>query len=233
MTGSHSKPPMHTYISSINRRAVIGLWEQKVAKLDISCRGNDNTEIWHTSPPPLSLSHSCVVLSSQPSFLQEVNTEVRSRLWPLEAHPAVILGLFLEIPPCDLAMPQHPPPSSPASSSWGINREVFTPLENFFFQFVFSLLRCGGRKLPLWGSPAAWAHACLHAEWFTDVYQEWIDQRQSHDRRSIKHQIKDGNPRAEHKLRGETEREKKIRHFLFFFPFSCLAGNKHIKRVGL
>lgn len=36
-------------------------------------------------------------------------------------------------------------------------------------------------------------HSGYHSEWFIDIYQEWIDQRQHDDRWSIKCQIKAGN----------------------------------------
>lgn len=36
-------------------------------------------------------------------------------------------------------------------------------------------------------------HSGYHGEWFIDIYQEWIDQRQQDDRWSIKCQIKAGN----------------------------------------
>lgn len=36
-------------------------------------------------------------------------------------------------------------------------------------------------------------HLGYHGEWFIDMYQEWIDQRQQDDRWSIKCQIKAGN----------------------------------------
>lgn len=36
-------------------------------------------------------------------------------------------------------------------------------------------------------------HLGYHGEWFIDIYQEWIDQRQQDDRWSIKCQIKAGN----------------------------------------
>lgn len=89
-------------------------------------------------------------------------------------------------------------PSAP--SSLVPNRRVFIPLENFSFNLSFLYSSAGAKSYPL--RESKWrAHAWLYGEWFTDVYREWIDQRQSHDRRSIKHQIKDGNPRAERKLK--------------------------------
>lgn len=50
---------------------------------------------------------------------------------------------------------------------------------------------CTDRELTghVWRHPA-WRY---HGKWFIDVYREWIDQRQPDDRRSISHQIKDGN----------------------------------------
>jgi len=87
-------------------------------------------------------------------------------------------------------------PSNPLSPSslplfeWG-KKVVYNPAENFFPFSIFT--HDGGKSCPLSGCGRT-AHACFHGEWFTDVYQEWIDQRRPHDRRSIKHQIKDGNP---------------------------------------
>ena len=138
---------------------------------------------------------------------QELKVTIRDNL---PSSPCSVLGLFLfELFFCDLATPQHPsspPPLFPPP--WVLIAKYLSRLRTFLSICLFFAPRWG-QKVILWGSPAAGAHACLYGEWFTDVYQEWIDQRQSHDRRSIKHQIKDGNPWAEHKL--------KIRHFLFFF----------------
>lgn len=178
-----------------------------------------------------SLLYSCLLLEMQTLiirflFLQDEHRgQVNSFKWPLEvtppsSWPCSVLGLFLcEMLLCDLATPQHPPSSSPSlvPSPSGINRKVFIPLENFSFNLSFLCSSVGAKSYPLRESSCR-AHACLYGEWFTDVDQEWIDQRQSHDRRSIKHQIKDGNPRAEHKL--------KICHFFFFFP-SCFFSYWH------
>lgn len=82
----------------------------------------------------------------------------------------------------------------PLSIPLSLNDEkvLYSPAENFSLP-LFIFKHDGGKSCPLtgWGHTA---HACFHGEWFTDVYQEWIDQRRPHDRRSIKHQIKDGNP---------------------------------------
>lgn len=139
--------------------------------------------------------------------------------WPSEVtsplHPAVFSDFFF----CRkrfsvISLCPSTPPSSLVPSPTGINRRVFIPLENFSFNLSFLYSSAGAKSYPL--RESKWrAHACLYGEWFTDVYREWIDQRRSHDRRSIKHQIKDGNPRAEHKL--------KIRHFSVFL----LLGPAH------
>lgn len=139
-------------------------------------------------------------------FLQELT----SREWPSEVssplHPAVWALVLQGMAP----LWSRYAPATPLPSPTGINRKVFIPLENFSFNLSFLCSSVGAKSYPL--RESSWrAHACLHGEWFTDVYREWIDQRQSHDRRSIKHQIKDGNPRAEHKM--------KIRHFYFLHSF--------------
>lgn len=104
--------------------------------------------------------------------------------------------------------PSTPPPVFPPPGV--LIAQYLSRMRTFLSICLFFAPRWGPKKksYPLRESSCR-AHACLYGEWFTDVYQEWIDQRQSHDRRSIKHQIKDGNPRAEHGL--------KIRHFFFLF----------------
>lgn len=145
--------------------------------------------------------------------------QIKRMNWPLEVssplHPAVFQDYFCRR--CFSVISLRPgTPSSLVPSPTGINREVFIPLENFSFNLSFLCSSAGAKSSPL--RESSWrAHACLYGEWFTDVYREWIDQRQSHDRRSIKHQIKDGNPRAEHKL--------KIRHFSLSFFY----WDQHIK----
>lgn len=159
----------------------------------------------------------CASLTSQTDFLvfkrstqtwgQEV--EVTNRC----IQPSV-LGLFLcEMLHCDLATPQHPSFLFPPPRV--LIAKYLSRMRTFLSICLFSAPRRGQKVTPLRESGCR-AHACLYGEWFTDAYQEWIDQRKSHDRRSIKHQIKDGNPWAEHRL--------KIRHFSFFLP-SFLATN--------
>lgn len=153
-----------------------------------------------------------------PSSRDEHRGQVKTFKSPLEVisplNPALFLELFLyEMLLCDLATPQHPSSLVPSPPRVLIAKYL-SRLRTFLSICLFFAPRRGQKSLSFEGVQLP-AHACLRGEWFTDVYQEWIDQRQSHDRRSIKHQIKDGNPRAEHKL--------KIRHFSLFLSLFLLA----------
>lgn len=85
---------------------------------------------------------------------------------------------------------------------------------------------------------------CFHGEWFIDVYQEWIDQRLPDDRRSITHQIKDGNPLIKQKTRKTSSCQfllqrkitflfNRILHYhclLFAWSKDIFRGNKKKKK---
>lgn len=110
--------------------------------------------------------------------------------WPLVHHvySASVWGSSL----CDLCTLQTPPPHThthfPPPVPFSLLMSTIYPAWELFFQLVFA----AQEKRSL----CSLTHAHLHAEWFTDGYQERIDQRKSHDRQSIKHQIRDGGTRA-------------------------------------
>lgn len=155
------------------------------------------------------------------------HNKVTIRSNPPSLHPAVFWGYFcMRCSLCDLATPQHPPPPPLLPlfpPPWVLIAKYLSRLRTFLSICLFFASSAGAKSYPLRESSCR-AHACLHGEWFTDVHQEWIDQRQSHDRRSIKHQIKDGNPRAEHKL--------KIRHFSVFLFFWLFTGSNTSNRLA-
>ena len=58
--------------------------------------------------------------------------------------------------------------------------------------------------------------SCLRGKGFIDVYQGWIDQRLPRDRRSITHQIKDGNPLIKQREKGGEK--PALTSFFFLSP---------------
>lgn len=93
---------------------------------------------------------------------------------------------------------------------------------------------CADREL----TGHVWRHRVwrYHGKWFIDVYREWIDQRQPDDRRSISHQIKDGNrPRKPFPAHISPTKDycKIMWGFFFFFFFTVCFSVWLFKKILL
>ena len=114
----------------------------------------------------------------------------------------------------------------------------FIALLFFFFFFCISLPAWNNRRVCVLSVRVCVAKtlpeaclSCLRGKGFIDVYQGWIDQRLPRDRRSITHQIKDGNPLIKQREKGGEK--PALTSFFFSLPLLSQSIIHHYSLLNL